>query len=131
MHLTFCLYFCMNLSFFERPKPDQIRKKKEEKTKDGCKTSEDSCNKEKIKRIPSGKAITRQQRKMKCIKENKGRLQMGEYKKLTRLTGCCIKITQPVFKTEVLIYQSKATIDVKLSGKLTLHLDPKIKRMWA
>ena len=37
---------------------------------------------------------------------------------------------RPIFKTEMLIYQSKAKLDVKiLFGKITHHLDPEIMKM--
>ena len=37
----------------------------------------------------------------------------GESKKGTRLAGCEMKYMRPIFKTEILIYQSKAKIDEK------------------
>ena len=40
----------------------------------------------------------------------------------TRLAGCEIKSMRPIFKTEILIYQSKANSDEKiLLGKITKH----------
>ena len=37
---------------------------------------------------------------------------------------------KPIFKTEMLIYQSKANLDKKsLCGKITYHLDPEIRTM--
>ena len=41
-----------------------------------------------------------------------------------------MKSTRPIFKTEMLIYQSKAIFDEKiLFGKITYHLDPEIRKM--
>ena len=41
------------------------------------------------------------------------------------LAGSEIKITQPIFKTKILIYQSKANLAMKiLFGKVTHLLDP-------
>ena len=46
------------------------------------------------------------------------------------LAGCEIKSMRPIFKTEMLIYQSKANLDEKiLFGKITHHLDPEIRKM--
>ena len=55
----------------------------------------------------------------------------GESKKLTRVVDCEIKSMRPIFKTEILIYQSKANLDGKiLFGKITRHLDPEIRKCW-
>ena len=49
-----------------------------------------------------------------------------EQKKFTRLTGCEIKCMRPIFKTEMLIYQSKANLDKKiLLGKITHQFRPR------
>ena len=41
-------------------------------------------------------------------------------KKFWRLAGCGIKSMRPIFKTEMLIYQSKANLDEKiLFGNIT------------
>ena len=41
-----------------------------------------------------------------------------------------MKSIWPIFKTEMLIYQSKANLDEKiLFGKITHHLDPEIRTM--
>ena len=46
------------------------------------------------------------------------------------LVGCYIKSIGPIFKTELLIYQSKANLDEKiLFDKVTHHLDPKMRKM--
>ena len=51
-------------------------------------------------------------------------------KSSTRLMGCEIKSMRPIFKTEMLIYQSKANLDEKiLFAKITRHLDPEIRKM--
>ena len=43
--------------------------------------------------------------------------------------GCYIKSMQPIFKTKMFIYQSKANLDEKiLFGKISDHLDPKIRK---
>ena len=37
---------------------------------------------------------------------------------------------RPIFKTEMLMYQSKANLDVKiLFGNITRYLDPEIRKM--
>ena len=47
-----------------------------------------------------------------------------------RLAGCGIKSMRPIFKTEMLIYQSNTNSDEKiLSGKITHHLDPEFSKM--
>ena len=49
-------------------------------------------------------------------------------KKFTRLASCEMKITTPIFNTEMFIYQSKANLDEKiLFGKVIHQLDPYIK----
>ena len=49
---------------------------------------------------------------------------------LTHLVGCEIKSTRPIFKTEMLIYQSQANLDEKIVfGKITRYLDPEIGKM--
>ena len=51
-------------------------------------------------------------------------------KKVTRLTGCEIKSTRLIFKTELLIDQSKANFDEKvLFGKITNLYDPKYRKL--
>ena len=51
-------------------------------------------------------------------------------KRLACLTGCGMKSTQPIFKTEILIWQSNANLHVKiLFGKITHLLDPVIRKM--
>ena len=50
--------------------------------------------------------------------------------KFTRLVGCGIKSMGPIFKTKMLIYQSKANLNVKiLFGKITHYLDPEIRKV--
>ena len=39
---------------------------------------------------------------------------LGEPKMFTPLAGCEIRSTRPTFKTEILIYQSKANLDEKI-----------------
>ena len=47
-----------------------------------------------------------------------------------RLADCETKGMGPIFKTEMLIYQSKTNLDEKiLLGKITHHLDPEIRKM--
>ena len=44
-----------------------------------------------------------------------------------RLAGCGIKSTGPILKTEMLLYQSKANLDLKiLFGKITHLIDSEI-----
>ena len=44
--------------------------------------------------------------------------------------GYEIKSLRPIFKTEMVINQSKANLDEKiLFGKITHHLDPEIRKM--
>ena len=51
-------------------------------------------------------------------------------KKFKRLVGCYIKSMGSIFKTELLIYHSKANLDEKiLFDKFTHHLDPEIRKM--
>ena len=51
-------------------------------------------------------------------------------KKFTRLAGCEIKSMRPIFKAEMLIYQSQANLDEKiLFGMIIHHLDPEIRKM--
>ena len=46
------------------------------------------------------------------------------------LARCEIKNMRPIFKSEMLIYLSKANLDEKiLFGKVTHHLDPEIRKM--
>ena len=53
-----------------------------------------------------------------------------ESKTFTRLMGCGIKIMQPIFKSKIRIYQSKAELDEKvLFGKITHLQDPTIRKM--
>ena len=50
--------------------------------------------------------------------------------KFTRLTGFEIKSMRPIFRTKMLICQSKANLDEKiLFGKITHHLDPGIRKV--
>ena len=50
-------------------------------------------------------------------------------KKCMRLEGCEIKSMRPIFKTEMLIYQSKANLDEKiLFFKIAHQLDSEIKK---
>ena len=54
----------------------------------------------------------------------------GRLKKFTRSAGDGIK--RPIFKTVMLIYQSKANLDGKiLLGEITNHLDPESRKMLA
>ena len=54
----------------------------------------------------------------------------GVRKKFTRLVGCGIKSMGPIFKTEMLIYQSKANLDENiLFANITHHSDPEIRKM--
>ena len=47
-----------------------------------------------------------------------------------RLAGREIKIIRPIFKIEMLVYQSKGNLDEKiLFHKITHHLDPEIRNM--
>ena len=51
-------------------------------------------------------------------------------KKFTRLAGYGIKSTRPIFKTKVLIFQSRGSLDEKiLFAKITHHLDEEISKM--
>ena len=51
-------------------------------------------------------------------------------KQFTCLVGCEIKSMLPIFKTRMLIYQSKTNLDVKiLFGKITHPLDPTIENV--
>ena len=44
------------------------------------------------------------------------------------LTGCGIKSSPPMFRTEILIYQSRSNFDLKiLFGKVTHLLEPEIR----
>ena len=55
----------------------------------------------------------------------------GDSKKFTRLPSCGIDSMRPIFKTEMLIYHSKANLDEKiLFGKITHYLDPKLEKCW-
>ena len=48
----------------------------------------------------------------------------------TRLKGCKIKNMRPILETKILIYQSKANLDVKsLFGNITHLVDPEIRKM--
>ena len=50
-------------------------------------------------------------------------------KKFKRLAGCYIKSMGPIFKTGLLIYQSKANLDDKiLFDKITHHLDLELEK---
>ena len=50
-------------------------------------------------------------------------------KKFARFVGFGIKCIWPIFKTEMLIYQSKINLDEKiLFGKITHLLDPEIRQ---
>ena len=54
----------------------------------------------------------------------------GESKKFIRFAGCGIKSMWPIFKTEMLIYQSKANLDEEISFCKITHLsDPEIREM--
>ena len=47
-----------------------------------------------------------------------------------RLAGCEMESMTAIFKTDMLIYQSKANLDDKtLFSKITHHLDPDIRKM--
>ena len=51
-------------------------------------------------------------------------------KKFTRLVGSGIENMRPIFKIEMLIYQSKANIDEEiLFGKIAHQFDPEIVQM--
>ena len=51
-------------------------------------------------------------------------------RKFTRFAGYGIKCEWPIFKTEMLIYQSTANLEEKiLFGKTTYDLDPKVRKM--
>ena len=51
----------------------------------------------------------------------------GEFK---RFAGYGVKSMWPIFKTKMLIFQSKASLDEKvLFGKITHHLDPEIRKV--
>ena len=43
-------------------------------------------------------------------------------KKFTRLAGCGIKSMWPIFKTEMLLDQSKANLDLKILFCMITHL---------
>ena len=48
------------------------------------------------------------------------------------LAGCEVKCMTSIFKTEMLIYQSKTNLDKKISlGRITHQLDPEIGKMLA
>ena len=48
----------------------------------------------------------------------------------TLLEGCGIKSMPPIFKVNMLIYQSKATLDVKiLLGNIAHLIDPEIRKI--
>ena len=50
-------------------------------------------------------------------------------KKFARLVGCEITSVRPIFKTEVLIYQSKGDLHEKiLFDKVARHLEPEIRK---
>ena len=50
--------------------------------------------------------------------------------KFRRLEGYGIKSMCPIFKTKMLIYQSKANLDVKiLFGNIARLIDPEIRKM--
>ena len=51
------------------------------------------------------------------------------YKRFARLEGCKINSMWPIFKTEMLIYQSRANLDVKILWKINHLLDPEIRKM--
>ena len=54
----------------------------------------------------------------------------GESKQVYAFFGCGIKSMKPTFKTEMLIYQSKANLDEKiLLGNITHFIEPKIRKM--
>ena len=47
-----------------------------------------------------------------------------------RLEGCAIKSMWQIFKSKLLIFQSKANLDVKiLFGNITQLIDPSIRKM--
>ena len=51
-------------------------------------------------------------------------------KKFSRLVSYGEKSMRPIFKSKMLIYQSKANLDEKmLFGKIIHHLDPKIRKV--
>ena len=51
-------------------------------------------------------------------------------KKFTSLQGCGVKSMRPIVETSMLIYQSKANLDVKiLFGKIKQLQDPEIMKM--
>ena len=51
-------------------------------------------------------------------------------KNVTRLARCGIKRMRLIFKTEMLIYQSKADLDEKvLFGSIAHFIDPEIRKM--
>ena len=50
-------------------------------------------------------------------------------KKLTLLAGCGIRSTRLIFKTELLVYQAKANLDVKFFGKITHLLYQTMRKM--
>ena len=65
-----------------------------------------------------------------CIGRETTKSYRVKEKRFTRLAGGEMKSTTPIFKIEILIYQLKASLDVKfLFGKSTYHLDPQIMKM--
>ena len=57
-----------------------------------------------------------------------GKSKISFHLDLTRLVGCRTKATWPIFKNEMLIYESEASLGWKiLSGEITHLLDPRIK----
>ena len=54
----------------------------------------------------------------------------GDSKRFMRLAVYGIRSVYVIFKIKLLIYQSKANLDVKiLFGKITHYLDPEIKKI--
>ena len=51
----------------------------------------------------------------------------GWIKQFTHLVGCEIRSMRPILITEMLIYQSKANLDEKISYGKIAHLKPKNK----
>ena len=60
-------------SFHHRPKPEEMKKSKGEKVESNSKDDNTKIE-SKSKRTLSNKAIKRQERKLKCIKEKKGKM---------------------------------------------------------